>query len=128
MPKASVKGQGVSVTGHAGKTAADLYEVQLYAYEWTIGTHNNVAIVAQLGNHSTQNLSFDATIVETPTSATTPSDYLNQNWGPTVPIMLTFTDLNMSIDVAGATISLNLSMGYWSVVDNGDGTYDLTIS
>jgi len=104
-----------------------LYEVVLAGWNWTVGGHPNIRVFASLGNHTGQALTFDATIQVSPTSATDPPDYPNQDWGCLVSFLLTYTDLSTSTSISGGLVMLNWSSGYWWVVDNGDGTYNVTL-
>jgi hypothetical protein len=117
-------GTPVFLTYNAG---TGLYEGTFFGSTWSVGTHLSVGVVASLGNHTTRNLSFDVTIVQTPTNSSTPPSYPNQGWGATRRFLLTYTDLNSSSLVADAQIALNWTEGYWSVVANGNGTYTVSL-
>jgi len=117
-------GTPVYLTYNAGTT---LYEGTFFGNTWSVGAHLNVAVVASLGNHTTQNLSFDVTIAQTPTGSATPPNYPSQGWGATRRFLLTYTDLNSSSLITGAQITLNWTQGYWTVVANGNGTYTVSL-
>jgi len=117
-------GTPVFLTYNAGTS---LYEGTFFGNTWSVGAHLNVAVAASLGNHTTQNLSFDVTIAQTPTGSSTPPNYASQGWGATRRFLFTYTDLNSSGFITGAQIALNWTQGYWSVAANGNGTYTVSL-
>lgn len=117
-------GTPVSLTYNSG---TGLYERTFSGDTWSVGTHLNVAVVASLGNHTTQNLAFDITISQAPTDSSTPPDYPSQGWGATRRFLFTYTDLNSSSLITGAQITLNWTQGYWTVVANGNGSYTVSL-
>jgi hypothetical protein len=117
-------GTPVYLTYNAGTS---LYEGTFFGNTWSVGAHLNVAVVASLGNHTTQNLSFDVTIAQTPTGSSTPPNYPSQGWGATRRFLFAYTDLNSSSLITAAQITLNWTQGYWSVVANGNGTYTVSL-
>jgi hypothetical protein len=104
-----------------------LYEGTFYGNTWSLGSHLNVPVVASLGNRTTQNLAFNITITQTPTSGSAPPDYLSQGWGVTRRFLFTYTDTNTSSLITAAQITLNWTQGYWTVTANGNGTYTITL-